>query len=351
MLPVITSTNVFSLKGLVTIVDDIRVPQQVLDAMEISNAEGPGEPYEFRVTELLDSGRIAQLRRLHCHDIQSPASSMMWALVGKGVHKVIEEASIKRGGEGRYIPEKKLYSQIAGVTVTGQIDLQVVGQRHHIQSDFKLTTAFSVENHIGQWESQLNAYAYLHYCEYGFDPDALLVIAMYRDWNSRDARITRGYPPRPFQKHLLPIWPLEQRRAFLEERVRVHLEAWAGAEMNELPLCSPRERWMDQKFAVKSTTAKMALRTFSCRETAEEFLLAEQKTRVRTKLVVIQTKPIPRRCRGNWCRVSRFCNQYLPEQQHEETTRYEQRDNSDGDDGDQSAEACEVAGGGSSRGI
>jgi hypothetical protein len=305
-------------------IDDIGLPAPVLEAARLGSDEKI-EAGALRCTELTDSPRIAQLRRLHWDQLESPISGQIWAFVGSAIHLAIEVAG-KHKGSQQYVSEQRLYTKVGDTTITGKIDLQLLGNRRSALTDIKFTSAFGAYLRLPSWEKQLNVYAFLHWRTMGYDPSALIVIALYRDWSSWEAKQKPEYPKAAIQKHSLTLWPLEQREAYIKERIELHLDAWAGAEMGELPLCTPEERWMDQKFHVRSRHAERPRRICQTELEAHEYI-AKQKTSA--GLYVIQTAPNPRRCKGNWCGVAKFCTQFQNELNEGKTDGTNPHDGSD----------------------
>ena len=77
------------------IIDDVGLPPPVLAALEKNENEEIPEHYDFRVTALLESPQILQLKRLHRDEIKVEASTMLWALVGKAIHHILETAEVE----------------------------------------------------------------------------------------------------------------------------------------------------------------------------------------------------------------------------------------------------------------
>ena len=107
-------------------------------------------------TELINSPRIVQLKRLHWDSLEQDASEMVWSLFGSAVHNVLEH-----GRDVHHVVEQRLHAECAGWSISGAIDLQEVEEDGIIISDYKVTSAYSVMNEKEDWHKQLNIYAWL----------------------------------------------------------------------------------------------------------------------------------------------------------------------------------------------
>ena len=84
------------------------------------------------VTELINSPRIVQLKRLHWDQLEEDASSMVWSLFGSAVHNILQH-----GKDEHHIVEQRLFADIEGWTISGAIDLQIVEEDGVVISDYK----------------------------------------------------------------------------------------------------------------------------------------------------------------------------------------------------------------------
>ena len=108
------------------------------------------------VTELINSPRIVQLKRLHWDQLEEDASSMVWSLFGSAVHNILQH-----GKDEHHIVEQRLFADIEGWTISGAIDLQIVEEDGVVISDYKVTSSWAVMNEKAEWVEQLNSYAWL----------------------------------------------------------------------------------------------------------------------------------------------------------------------------------------------
>ena len=139
----------------------------------------------------------------------------------------------------------------------------------------------------------------------------LRIIAILRDWNRRKSEEQGNYPVSPVEIVKIPLWTDKEQDDYVAERVRLHQEAdfeWSSG--GDLPLCSPDERWnKEDTFAVikkgSSGWNKRALRVLQSKEDAEIYQSrCDYTTKIESRLGEST------RCLQNWCRVSKWCNQF-----------------------------------------
>lgn len=267
---------------------------------------------DFSVTQLIDSPQIGLLKERHADDLVRDVSEMVWSLLGRGVHAVLEEAAQgdakdrKQGqSHGEHLAEARFYLDVAGARVSGGVDLIVSGARR-IVTDYKVTSAYNVQNPKASWEQQLNAYAYLVSESAGMPVHGVQVVAIVRDWMRRRIDRDDTYPPSPLVVVPIPLWSKKKQRDFLHERVTKHLRARSTAEFNEaLPPCTDDERWMrPATYAVMAPGKKRALKIFNSEEEAVSD--AEQRGEG-TYVEPRGGEPI--RCQ-EYCEVAPFCQQW-----------------------------------------
>lgn len=252
------------------------------------------------VTGLLKPPRIGLLWRKHHHKMERDASDMIWALFGQAIHGILE-----RGGDEEHIPEERLFIEVRGWRVSGQIDVQKIGDRYRI-TDYKSTSAYAVMSEKPDWEQQLNCYAHL-LRENGQEVESLHVCAFVRDWNRHRASENLDYPQSPAVMLDIPLWSKEQAADFIEQRVLVHQAAQADWDMEiDPPYCTDDERWMRRPtYAVMKSGNKRATKVFDDAQSATSFAKDKGVN------FYIETRPAePIRCTGDYCGVAQWCEQY-----------------------------------------
>jgi hypothetical protein len=250
-------------------------------------------------TELLNSPRIVQLKRKYWEFIETDASEMVWALFGSAVHNLLEHGK----GEN-HIVEQRLHTEIDGWHLSGAIDLQEIEEDGVNIKDYKVTGAWSVMNEKQDWHNQLNVYAYLVEAVAKKPVKSLGIVAIVRDWTARDT-VKEGYPQAPIVVIDIPLWPMEQREAFIKERIAQHAAAYFHQESEgELPLCNESDMW--EKPTSYAVMKPGGVRAKSVHKTLEE----AQHALNQVKGYELETRQGERTRCAKYCQVSGFCTQY-----------------------------------------
>lgn len=257
---------------------------------------------QYSVTELLSPPRIRRLREQFHEKVEQDVTDMLWSMLGSALHVVME-----RGQTDGHITEERLFKEIDGVTISGQIDLQHERDGGVVITDYKFTSAWAVMSDKPEWEQQLNVYRWLVETVKGNRVDALNICALIRDFSRHDNR--EGYPAAPIQMISIPMWDLNYTEEFVRRRLDAHRDAKVAHDFGDaLPECSPEERWQSETaYAVKREGRKTAIRVFKDLEEANQ--LAEKEKGY------VETRPgEPKRCTGNFCGVAQWCEQFKREQ-------------------------------------
>lgn len=256
---------------------------------------------QYSVTELLSPPRIRRLREQFHDRVEQDVADMLWSMLGSALHVVME-----RGQTEGHITEERLFHEIDGVTISGQIDLQHERDGGVVITDYKFTSAWAVMADKPEWEQQLNVYRWLVETVKGNRVDALNICALIRDFSRHDTR--EGYPAAPIQMVSIPMWDLKDTEEFVRRRLDMHRDAKVAHDFGDaLPECSPEERWQSETvYAVKREGRKTAIRVFKNQEEANELATKEKG--------YVEIRPgEPKRCTGNYCGVAQWCNQYQRE--------------------------------------
>lgn len=262
---------------------------------------------QISATEILNSPRIVQLKRKHWEELEQDAADMVWSLFGSAVHEILQH-----GKDEHHIVEQRTFTEFAGWKISGAIDLQEVYEDGIVISDYKVTGAWAVMNEKGDWHKQLNLYAWLVERVKGAHVKAIQIIAIVRDWNRRDALTKDGYPKAPIVTIDIPLWSFEEREKYIEERLRMHNDAFFAAHTDEsMPECTPEEMWERPTFyAVKKDGNVRAKSVHEDRSAAEKALALAQEKAKKGESFSIEVREGDRvRCSG-FCQVSKFCSQY-----------------------------------------
>ena len=256
------------------------------------------------ITQLIDSPRVRILRQENWDNLEEDVSEKMWAVLGTAAHKMFEET-----GDDKHVSEERIFTEIEGWVVSGAIDVQKIEDDGVTIMDYKTTSVWSVMMGKIEWERQLNCYAALVRRAKGSHVKALKVIAILRDWRSRDAQDKIDYPKAPIVEIDIKLWDAEEADQYLNERVALHQKAeFDRLTGSELPDCSEQERWIkESKWALKKKGQKRAVKLFDNEQEAREAVTDGMDLEFRQGEAV--------RCAANWCRVSAWCSQYQREQE------------------------------------
>jgi hypothetical protein len=253
-------------------------------------------------TELLNSPRIVQLRKLHEDKIETDVTEMVWSIFGTAIHGVLEH-----GKDENHLIEERLHANVDGWSISGAIDLQIVNRDGTVTiNDYKTTGAWSVMNEKIEWEQQLNIYAWLVEKVKGDTVSKLEIVAIIRDWSRRDAALKPDYPDAPIKVIPIQLWAMETREAFIRGKIKQHSNALFDLETgDELPPCTPNDMWeKPTTYAVKKTGNVKARNVCA----TEEEALA--KVAEYGKGYDIEVRPGERTRCANFCSVNAYCNQY-----------------------------------------
>lgn len=250
-------------------------------------------------TELINSPQIVQLKHRHWDDIEVDASEMVWSLFGSAVHGILEH-----GKDKNHIVEERIHLTHDGWHLSGAIDLQEVDEDGVNIKDYKVTGAWAVRNEKQEWHDQLNIYAWMVEKAKGVSIKSLQIVAIIRDWSSREASLKEDYPQAPIVTIDIPIWPMQQREDFVNERLHMHAAAYFESDSGgDLPECTAEQMWEKQTtYAVKKEGGVRAKSIHATREEAEAVLPP--------KGYLIEVREGERTRCEKFCDVSDFCKQY-----------------------------------------
>jgi hypothetical protein len=260
---------------------------------------------DISVTTLIDAPRVNILRQQERDKIEVDAVDMIWPLLGTAVHHMLETSDPK----GNVTMEERLFVDINGWTVSGQIDHQEeIGGMIHI-SDYKVTSVWSVIYGKEDWVRQLNCYAQLVRMAKGRDVRSVRIIAVLRDWQRREAQFKPEYPQAPVVSVDIPLWSEAEAMAYMQDRVMLHQEAQLAWDTQEAVVeCSDEERWTKpDTWAVVKKGAKRATKVFDSNKDAINHALS-----LGVQYSVQERKGGRTRCE-NYCSVADFCTQWAME--------------------------------------
>jgi len=289
------------------------LPEPIVNAIKNDGYSNGGA--DFSVTGLLRSGYMNHLYKEHADGLVEDASDRIFSLLGQAVHGILERSAlILKSDESSigkavcitrmvvrnmllrkpkdYIVEKRLFADIDGYKVSGQMD---VIHNKTIQ-DYKITTVYKL-NDTSDFEKQLNIYRLLCHLN-GIEVDKLQANMIFRDWSKMKAIRDHNYPQTQVAIIDLPVWSLDETREFVSARI---------AEQVAKTPCTEKERWSrGGNYAVMKKGAKRAVKLFDDKESAEQFMPTHKDS---SKLYIEYREPEYIRCQ-HYCAVSEFCEHY-----------------------------------------
>jgi len=256
---------------------------------------------EISVTEILSPPQLVLLRRRHVDDIEIDAADQVWSLFGSAVHNILQH-----GKDDHHVVEERLFTTFESWRISGAIDLQTFQPDGSVViSDYKVTSAWAVQQEKTEWVDQLNMYAWLVERVKGHPVTALQIIGIVRDWNRREAANKEGYPQAPIVTIDIPLWDFETREQFVKTRLSLHNEANFAAVSGEMPACTSDEMWeRPTTYAVMKEGGKRARKVFEVKQEAEAFMADQKGTHH------IETREGGRTRCDSFCQVAPFCQQY-----------------------------------------
>jgi hypothetical protein len=256
---------------------------------------------EISVTEILSPPQIVQLRRQYSDQIEVDAADQVWSLFGSAVHNILQH-----GKDDNHVVEERLFTQFNNWSISGQIDLQEYQSDGSVViSDYKVTSAWAVQQEKTEWIDQLNIYAWLVERVKSVPVTGLKIVGIVRDWSRREAANKETYPQAPVVVIDIPLWEGLVRENYIRDRLNMHNEANFSAVSGEMPACTSDEMWeKPTTYAVMREFGKRAKKVFLFKQEAEAYLAEQKGTHF------IETREGGRTRCESFCQVAPFCEQY-----------------------------------------
>ena len=271
------------------ITNNHNLPEAIVQAVS-SDERIPKENY-ISATRLIDSPLQQQLLLKHYKDITADASGMLWSLLGRSVHFILETADEARE-DTNYITEQRWDEEVDGWTVSGMSDVYNNG----VIEDWKVTSVWSFLNGVKpEWEKQLNVYAWL-WRKKGYKVHGLKINAILRDHQAGKAKSSPDYPDIPFISIDVPLWSEDTQLRYIAQRVAVH----------KLPAqeCTPEEKWQKETvYAVMKVGKKSAVKLYNTKPEADSHIIRDPKP---GPLYIETREGSCVKCEG-YCSVKEFC--------------------------------------------
>jgi hypothetical protein len=257
---------------------------------------------DISVTELIAPAQQRALMRRHAAELEEDASDRLFALQGQLIHSLLERANVQH--QLADIAERRLFADIAGWRVSGQLDNLILGDDNVLQ-DYKYTSVWSVKNGAkDEWIAQLNILRWLLDANDYVPPERLQIVAMLRDWSKPAAMRERDYPPTAVAVLDVPVWPLAETLQYIVRRIFEHDAARNALAEGEAPEpCTAAERWeRPTRWAVMQAGAKRAVKLHDDASAAHAHAATLPKARVEVRPGAAV------RCEG-YCAVAHLCPQ------------------------------------------
>lgn len=260
---------------------------------------------DYSATSLVVPVQAAVLEERHRAEITRDPLARIPAMIGTAIH-----AHLERFAEGLddWDAEVTLTALAAGRTIGSTFDLY--DRRTATIWDYKNPKRSSYAAGLKfEWEVQMNVYAWLARRN-ALRVERLRVLATYIDWSApgRDFAVLRGdadaYPEHQPTVYEVPVWSDDDVTAYIHERID-DFERARSLSDDELPECTPEERWRRDRWAVQRPGAVRAPWVFATREEAEAKLASVSDE------YVLRHRPDPKkpmRCRY-YCAAAAYCHQ------------------------------------------
>jgi len=253
------------------------------------------------VTQLINSPKIVALTKKFDDELEQDVSEMVWSLFGSAIHNILEH-----GKDSNHTVEERIHAEIDGWNLSGAIDLQITNDGGLSIKDYKTTSVWAVMNEKIEWEYQLNCYAWLVEKVKRTPITDLGIVAILRDWKSREVGTKEGYPEAPVKEVPITLWTMAEREEFIKARISAHSACEFALETDgDLPDCTPEEMW--EKPAVWAVRKVGGVRAKSLHDSEDEAVKALEA--VGKGYEIEHRKGERTRCQ-TFCPVSTWCNQY-----------------------------------------
>lgn len=275
------------------------LPQPLVDAIANDSYNAPTDDRSISITTLFKPPRIVALERKHRDELTVDAIDSIWSLMGQSIHTILERANKSD------VVEKRLGADFNGWYVNGQLDRFVMNQG--LLMDWKTVSAWSIKasSKEDDWALQLNSYAWL-LRRHGYEPKALQIVALIRDWHKREAERSIDYPQKQVEVIDIPMMPDAVIEAVIADRLELHSRA-----ETDIPDCTPADRWLKPpKFAVMKVGGKRAIKLFDSEPEAKAWAEANRKPK---ETLFIDNRPGEAvRCKS-YCAIGRagLCAQWI----------------------------------------
>lgn len=277
------------------ITNQFQLPSSIFKALSEDGYKAGNS--DISVTSLIAPPKATELKRRHEAELTEDASQRVWSLLGQSMHTIVEKAATES-----CIAEKRLYVEVDGWTIGGMTDLY---EKDGTVSDFKCTSSFSfLLGEKFEWAAQLNVNAAL-WKKAGYKVTKLQIIAILRDWIGSKAANDPSYPQCAIIIVPIKMWSDAETLKYMQERVALHKAAREAKKDDDIPVCTPEERWhRDDSWAIIKGKNKRATKVCSSAEEAEAWTAKQD---VKLGYHIQERKGKDTRCLS-FCLARPFCN-------------------------------------------
>lgn len=283
------------------VTNELNLPQPFVDAVTRDYAY---TPKRYSVTSLLKGTREAILQRRHNDEVTTDVSDMIWLIFGTAVHSVLENA---RETDSQ-LKENKIEMEMPnGYTLSGIFDLY--DDSTGVVTDYKTASVWKViYDEWDDYRTQLLIYCYM-LRDMGFDAHTGEIVAILKDHSKSKAKFDANYPQHPvFVKRFeFDQNDFDDIGMWLQHKFE-ELEACEKLPDDQLPLCSPEERWAKPaKWAVMKKGRKSAVKLYDAKNDAYLRAACENGTVSGNPFYVEERKGSDGKC-DEYCSVCQFCS-------------------------------------------
>ena len=265
----------------------------------------PGDS-DYTPSSLNEPAYLRRLKKEFGDQVEEPASSRVWALIGSSVHYMIELAE---EGSSNTECERRFYGTIDTGFGPFKIGSQVDILDHDKNGifDMKVTSSWSYGKGVKpEWESQLNVGRWCIFQETGQLVDNLNIVAIWRDWQM-SKKDNPDYPSSQVSLIEVPVWDMGRTHKWIMEQVIDREIAMTQDSIADVLPCTEEEMWAKpSKWAVVKEKGGRATKVFDLERSALEYVSEKPQ------YIVEKRHGARTRCEG-YCPVAKFCPSY---QQH-----------------------------------
>ena len=275
-----------------------RLPQSIVDAIIKVQAEYDNEGSDLSASSITVPPRIYWYNKRYEDEIVVDVRSLFRSFVGTVCHSAAEAAALE---QKHIFAEVRYAKEILGWKVSAKIDRY--DKKTKTLTDLKFSSIYSLSNEAKfDYVAQLNTQAYLMN-EVGIEVKKLQLDMSAIDWYEGRS-IQKDYPNSPSKSIPVEFWPYDKTEQFLIDRVKL-LQSYEHTPDDEIPICSPEERWCDPTvWAVyKDNKAKRALKLHS-----SEIGAVEHSAKIGGRIE--RREGIDKRC-VDYCNVNFKCSYAL----------------------------------------